>query len=215
MKILIVGKSRLMNETLQESLCCRGFEVQTSDSLSSFMNDVSSHSIVFIYANNELLLTMIEQNMAVIKIKNEQQLKFIAICPNEELASDISRMNIVFEAMLLTNSGLSDVIFAINEVSRGEKYLVPALKNINFVGTLIDIVSHPCLMIKTLTKREKEILSHVADARTTCNIARKLYISMATVNNHKANIMEKLNISGRNKLISTAIALKPWLETAA
>jgi two-component system response regulator NreC len=54
---------------------------------------------------------------------------------------------------------------------------------------------------KPLTRREKEITRHVANGYKNKEIAEKLYISVKTVETHRANIMNKLALSSAAKLI--------------
>jgi DNA-binding NarL/FixJ family response regulator len=45
-----------------------------------------------------------------------------------------------------------------------------------------------------LTDREREILQLIAESHSTKDIASKLGISMKTVDNHRTNLMRKLNL---------------------
>ncbi|WP_170285945.1 helix-turn-helix transcriptional regulator [Nocardioides rubriscoriae] len=56
----------------------------------------------------------------------------------------------------------------------------------------------------TLTAREREILSHVADGRTNGEIAKLLFISAKTVSVHVSNILGKLDASGRTEAAAIA-----------
>ena len=58
-----------------------------------------------------------------------------------------------------------------------------------------------------LRDREKEILQLVAEGNSNKEVAQKLYISPKTVENHKANIMKKLNIHDRIALTKYALRL--------
>lgn len=56
-----------------------------------------------------------------------------------------------------------------------------------------------------LTRREKEILKLVAQGLTNAEIARNLYVSVKTVQAHRANLMQKLGIHDRVDLVKYAI----------
>ena len=58
-----------------------------------------------------------------------------------------------------------------------------------------------------LTTREQQILRMVAEGRTTKEIATELYISPKTVENHRAKILEKLNLHSTIDLIRYAAKL--------
>ena len=59
----------------------------------------------------------------------------------------------------------------------------------------------------TLTAREQEILRLLAEGLSSKEIARKLFISPKTVENHRANIMNKLNLHSSIELVRYAAKL--------
>ncbi len=56
-----------------------------------------------------------------------------------------------------------------------------------------------------LTRREREILTLIAQGLTNREIAAKLVISVNTVGTHRQNIMEKLDLHNKSELIKYAI----------
>jgi two-component system nitrate/nitrite response regulator NarL len=56
-----------------------------------------------------------------------------------------------------------------------------------------------------LTPREREILSLAAEGRSGPEIARKLFLSPATVKTHLSNIYEKLDVSDRAAAVAKAL----------
>ena len=61
---------------------------------------------------------------------------------------------------------------------------------------------------QTLTKREKEILKHIALGETSKNISDRLFISQFTVNTHRKRIMHKLEAKSIAELVRFAIAFR-------
>jgi len=59
--------------------------------------------------------------------------------------------------------------------------------------------------VALLTKREREILTLVADGNSNRNIAKKLDISEQTIKNHVSAIMRKLNTNDRAHAVVLAI----------
>lgn len=59
-----------------------------------------------------------------------------------------------------------------------------------------------------LTRREKEVLAMVMDGYTTPEIAQKLFISEATVNSHRRNLLDKMHAKNTVSLIKMAIENK-------
>ncbi|WP_134088712.1 response regulator transcription factor [Olivibacter sp. XZL3] len=61
-------------------------------------------------------------------------------------------------------------------------------------------------LFNALSKREKEIISLIAEGKSSCHISDVLFISIHTVNNHRKNIIRKLNITSLAELIRFAVA---------
>ena len=60
------------------------------------------------------------------------------------------------------------------------------------------------LIIEPLTRKESEVLSHLADLLTTDEIAEVMWVSVNTVRTHVRNILRKLLVSRRNEAVRRA-----------
>jgi DNA-binding NarL/FixJ family response regulator len=60
---------------------------------------------------------------------------------------------------------------------------------------------------ETLTSREQEVLTLLAEGLTNQQIADRLFISTKTVKNHRANLMQKLDLHNTHELIHYAAKL--------
>jgi len=78
---------------------------------------------------------------------------------------------------------------------------------VNYINTSIIKVSinSEYYLKEALTKREVEILGKYCDGLSTEEIAQQLYLSFATVDTHKKNIMQKFGVSSLSKLVAVAI----------
>lgn len=101
---------------------------------------------------------------------------------------------------LLKNAEKTEILFALNEVVRGRTYLsfesVQAMKSARKKSGEIPV----------LTKREKEILLLITEGLTNAGIAERLFISIDTVDTHRKNLYNKLNVSNIATLIKVAIS---------
>lgn len=61
-------------------------------------------------------------------------------------------------------------------------------------------------LFETLTDREVEVLAHIASGMKNPVIAKELEISRATVQNHRANIRDKLNVKNQVDFVKYAMA---------
>ena len=98
---------------------------------------------------------------------------------------------------------VADLIAAFETVRRGQTYLSP-----NATRHLVEIAigNHAPEMGRCgLTPRELEILQLIAEGLSSKEIADKLHVSARTVDSHRANMMEKLEIRKVSKLVRYAI----------
>ena len=96
---------------------------------------------------------------------------------------------------------------AINNIMSGKPYMSPDISGGIIHGYLLGLKSEqPAKLMGTLTPREVEILKLIAEGYKSKEIADYLYISVNTVDKHRANIMKKLDLHSASAL--TAIAIK-------
>ncbi len=93
---------------------------------------------------------------------------------------------------------------AITAIENNKKYISEAVNYINTSTIKVSINSEYYLK-EALTKREVEILGKYCDGITTEEIEQLLFLSIATVDTHKKNIMQKFGASTLSKLVAVAI----------
>lgn len=91
---------------------------------------------------------------------------------------------------VIKGAGVADLCEAIRTVHRGEVYLSPAVSDHVLQGYL----STDAPEADPLSAREREVLQWVAEGYTARQIAERLSLSPKTVENHRANVMDKLGI---------------------
>jgi DNA-binding NarL/FixJ family response regulator len=109
---------------------------------------------------------------------------------------------------MLKNSGKDELAAAVRAVAKGEKVFSPRVSEIMVEGYLKKADGETRPSPKTdipLTKREKEILSLVAEGMTNQEIADRLFISPRTVDTHRTNMMQKLDIHDVATLVRYAV----------
>ena len=104
---------------------------------------------------------------------------------------------------LIKQTAAVDLIAAIREVFSGNAFFSPAV-----AGVLLEQRSHGCDRAKSteLTEREVEVLRFVALGKTTPEIGINLCISTKTVDKHRQQLMDKLDIHEIAGLTRYAIA---------
>jgi DNA-binding NarL/FixJ family response regulator len=97
-----------------------------------------------------------------------------------------------------------ELLEALTTIRRGKTYLSPAIFEV--VPDLLRRRQKPDGTPKeVLTHREREILTLLADGKSSKEIGELLFISLRTVQNHRANIMRKLKVKRTTDLIKYAV----------
>jgi DNA-binding NarL/FixJ family response regulator len=108
---------------------------------------------------------------------------------------------------LLKEDAPKELFTAIAKVREDKTYISPYFSD-KVVDDLIQIGKGDGNVLfekDPLTPREREILKLVAEGKSSKEIAALLFISVFTVNNHRASIMEKLNLKKATDLVKYAI----------
>lgn len=103
---------------------------------------------------------------------------------------------------LLKNTGKDEIIEAIQSVAGGNLYLSFETGK-ELKGSMEEKQTTPLL-----TKREIEILSHIANGLTNVQIAEMLFLSIDTINSHRKSLHHKLGVKNTALLIRYAVENK-------
>lgn len=112
---------------------------------------------------------------------------------------------------LLKDTGKEEMLKALRTVAGGEKYFTGTVSNIIVNGYLNNVSkkdSDNKSDKESLSKKEKVILRFIVDGLSSREIAEKLELSGRTVDNHRANMMRKMNVRNAAELVKLAIELK-------
>lgn len=104
---------------------------------------------------------------------------------------------------LLKDAATAELEIAIRAVAMGETYLSPGVARHVIGRYLGDGVSGATST--NLTARQREILQLVAEGRTTKQIAALLNVSIKTIESHRAQLMERLDIHDVPGLVRYAV----------
>jgi DNA-binding NarL/FixJ family response regulator len=111
------------------------------------------------------------------------------------------------EGYILKEDADTELFSAIETIRRGGTYISPLL-SLQLTDLLVQRYRSPGADpgLDPLTTREKEIVKLIAEGNSGTEIARLLFISVRTVQHHRANILRKLNIKKTADLIKYAIS---------
>jgi len=109
-------------------------------------------------------------------------------------------------AYVLKDTAYEELVRAIREVMKGKKYLSPDIARgvlDAYVKLSRPLTENPAFVV--LTDREREVLQMIAEGKSTKEIAGETEVSVKTIETHRRNIMEKLNLHSIAELTKYAI----------
>lgn len=106
---------------------------------------------------------------------------------------------------LLKDCAAEELARAVRTVMDGQAYLSPAIAGVVVGEFLRGLTAEGTPGFPTLTAREREVLQLIAEGRSTKEVASRLSVSVKTVETHRRQIMEKLQVNSVADLTKYAI----------
>jgi DNA-binding NarL/FixJ family response regulator len=106
---------------------------------------------------------------------------------------------------LLKDCEFDELITAIRTVASGKNYISPSISGVLLETAVGDEEGGKNSAFSALTQREREVLQLIAEGKTTKQAAKRLHISPKTVEVHRLNLMNKLDIDNVAQLTKYAI----------
>jgi DNA-binding NarL/FixJ family response regulator len=109
-------------------------------------------------------------------------------------------------AYLLKSATDEDLIPAVKAVASGQPYFSPAVAAV-LVEDYVRQLQHRGLTdsYHLLTDREKEVLQLLAEGRSNKEVATLLELGLSTVETHRSNLMQKLNLHNTAEIVLYAV----------
>jgi DNA-binding NarL/FixJ family response regulator len=134
----------------------------------------------------------------------EARVIILSMHSNEEYASRALQAGAA--GYLLKDSGLAELELAVRAVARGETYLSPAVSK-HVIADYLRRTGGAPPESGSLTPRQRQVLRLIAEGKTTKAIARLLGVSVKTVETHRAQLMDRLDIHEVAGLVRHAIRI--------
>ena len=135
---------------------------------------------------------------------------FLTMHSEEELLN--AALDAGAKGLIVKDGAANELNACIKAVAAGKNFISPTLS-----GHLLKRRSQPDASTKEtsaiddLTAAERRVLLLVSESMTNKEIAGKMFISVRTVEHHRSNICAKLNLTGKNALLSFALTNKSEL----
>lgn len=140
------------------------------------------------------------------KIKAEMtDVKVIALSMHSDRRFVLGMLEAGASGYLLKDCAFGELASAINQVVKGNTYLSPKIADVVVKGYLNKTSDASVPGRSILTSREREILQLIAEGFTAKEIAAHVFLSIKTIETHRRNIMQKLNMRSTADLTKYAI----------
>jgi DNA-binding NarL/FixJ family response regulator len=207
LKILIGDDHTLMRQGLRKILEEQPeWEVvsEASDGREAVRAALALHPDVVVLDIGMPLLNGIEATRQI--IRRFPNINVLILSMHSEEAYITQAMQAGARGYLLKDSADTDLIRAVMAVAAGKSFFSPAVAKVmldDYVRHLADkgIVDR----FESLSEREREIFQLIAEAHSNKAIADMLSISPATVETHRAHILQKLDVHNTAELVLYAV----------
>jgi two-component system, NarL family, response regulator NreC len=135
----------------------------------------------------------------------EPGIKVIALSMHSDKRFVLQMIKAGASGYLLKDSAFEELITAIKTVVSNQSYLSPKITDVVIKDYLQTLSKGDVSAFSVLTAREREVLQLLAEGRSTKEIAASLNVSVKTVETHRQQIMDKLNIRSVAELTKYAI----------
>ncbi len=139
--------------------------------------------------------------------KSEVGIIFLTMHSEEEIFQ--TAMDLGVGGYVLKDSATTDIVAGIKSIASGKPFISPALSALLLNRRRrVNKLERQKPELDSLTPTERRILKLIAEDKTSKEIGEELFISHRTVHAHRANISNKLNLSGNLALVKFAITHK-------
>ncbi len=131
--------------------------------------------------------------------------KVIALSMHSDKRFVIEMLKVGASGYLLKDSASEELTSCIRAVAANQPYLSPKITDVVLKDYLSTLSKAEPSAFSVLTAREREVLQLIAEGKSTKQIAFALHVSVKTVETHRQQMMEKLNLRSIAELTKYAI----------
>lgn len=165
-------------------------------------SDLSPHVVLMDVAMP--LLNGIEAAGQIRKVNSDIGIIMLTMHADESYV--LRALNAGVKGYLLKESAEEDLLRAVKAVSHGKPFFSPAITH-TLLEDYMRVLKQEGLSdtFELLTPREKEVLQLLAEGKTNKDVAAILDVSLYTVESHRTNLMQKLNLHNTAEIVLYAV----------
>jgi len=206
-RLLLADDHRMLREGLSRSMADEGFDVvgqaDNGEEAVRLVAELQPDIVLMDVSMPEM--DGVEATRVIAESGSLTRVIMLTMHADKEVLAEAIRAGA--SGYLVKDCSTEEVADAVRTAARGDTALSPKL-----AATMLDEVRRleaPDVPEdeRIITKREEEVLQHIADGCSTPEVAERLYISQKTVKNHLASIYQKLDARDRTQAVLQAVRM--------
>jgi DNA-binding NarL/FixJ family response regulator len=178
-------------------------EARNNEELIALNKAFDANIILIDYTSKGFSIDVIPQIL-----QKKPDLNVVAITPEQSAQTLVNALRSGVKSYIKKDCDSSEIIDSIRETWRGNKFfcgqILETIRDASIDVNDIDFDSFSCEPI-TLSERETEIITMIAEGLTNVMIADALCLSNHTINTHRKNIMAKLGVKNTAGIVIYAV----------
>jgi DNA-binding NarL/FixJ family response regulator len=149
-------------------------------------------------------LTGLQAAQEIARLETKTEVILLTMHDSEEIIREALKAGV--RGFVLKTDADRDLVDAVEAVAKHRQFFTPRVADLVLTGFLAaKLRPHAASESAQLTLREREVVQHLAEGRTSKEIASLLKISVRTTECHRININRKLNFTSVADLVRYAV----------
>lgn len=208
MKLILADSNEIMRIGLRTLLQTVGNlqivgEARSSEELIELVKSFDVNLVLLDYTAKGFSIDVIPQ-----ALQQRNELNIIAITPEQSAPTLVHALRSGVKSYVKKDCDTQEIIDSVKETGRGNKFfcgqILETIRDASINVDDIDIDALSCEPV-SLSERENEIITLIAEGLTNQQIADQLFLSNHTINTHRKNIMSKLGVKNTAGIVMYAV----------
>lgn len=208
MKLILADSNEIMRIGLRTLLQTVGNlqivgEARSSEELIELVKSFEVNLVLLDYTAKGFSIDVIPQ-----ALQRKNDLNIIAITPEQSAPTLVHALRSGVKSYVKKDCDTQEIIDSVKETGKGNKFfcgqILETIRDASINVDDIDIDALSCEPV-SLSERENEIITLIAEGLTNQQIAEQLFLSNHTINTHRKNIMAKLGVKNTAGIVMYAV----------
>lgn len=208
MKVLIADSNVISLNGLRSILSqIKGIQItgeaKNEDELLEHIQHFSPEIVVIDYTEKGFSIDSITKSL-----KDNPEIKVVAVTPEQSAQTLVDALRAGVSSYIKKDCEISEIMDSVLETSKGNRFFCgQILETIQKAHINIEDIDYDALTCEplSLSERELEVITLIAEGYTNQQIAEMLFLSAHTVNTHRKNIMGKLGVKNTAGIVMYAV----------